>query len=218
MDIYVVLHFKGNRPTVIGAATDRDGATTIADRHAHGAWGPWERQPALGRDIRSAASANEDQTITQVPLAGFDDGALALMLGTEVIPASAVRRSEGELVNELVMRQAKSAPTLEQMADVMRTISAMPKPPGRLRCGNGAAWDWLRRGLDQMASYSAEKALPDSIAARVLGIDVVLDPNLPPDVMKLGDKTFVIDGESVLAFDDAALGPMRPYPLTNPPG
>jgi hypothetical protein len=71
MDVYVVLHFKGMRATVLGAATDRDGARVIADRHAGGKWKAWERQEALGRDIRSADMTNEDQTITRVPLAGY---------------------------------------------------------------------------------------------------------------------------------------------------
>ncbi len=70
MDIYVVLHFKGNRATVIGASADHGGAVVIADRHAHGLWKPWDHQESLGRDIRSADMTNEDQTITRVPLAG----------------------------------------------------------------------------------------------------------------------------------------------------
>jgi hypothetical protein len=62
-----------------------------------------------------------------------------------------------------------------------------------------------------MATYPSKEALPDSIMAQIMGIDVVLDPNLLPNMMKFGDKTYVISGDLLVAIDDAVLDPMKPW-------
>lgn len=227
MDIYVVSNvWMGNGATVIGAAVDLETVKEIADRQPdqpemRGRWAPWLESLKDGSLVcfRSALHADGSlhrhlvQHVVRVPLAGCSEWVMSRLDAFSRIDTEAL----DHLNNDRPMDVAPPV-TLEQMTEVMRTISAMPKPPGKLRCGNGAAWDWLRRGLDQMATYPAKEALPDSIAAQILGFDVVLDPNLPPNVMKLGNKMFVVNGDSVLSIDEAVLDVMRPYPFTNLPG
>jgi hypothetical protein len=200
MDVYVVT-MNG---TVIGAGASLQDAHTIADREAVGLvrWRPWARDGGTGSWSRSGAHAV--QVITCVPLAG---GAVPdFPLGPDTLKMMerdrAVHRSferAGELYRDLITTQQRYAPpSVQEMIQlIQRAKQAAPINTGPMRAGSGEAWEWLRRGLDQMPVYPSEKALPDSVIAQVIGVDIVLDPGLPTNVLRLGDKVFIIDGDAV---------------------
>jgi hypothetical protein len=220
MDAYVVLHFKGSRVTVLGAGADEDSAEEIAHRHGLGyVWRPWERQEDLGRRIRIAMGSSETQTITKVPLASewpiivMNDPEVALTWNGSTDPAADLRGFDSSklatlgyatdnLNDKAWSAESKVAPpTFAQMIELTRKLRPAPMQRDKIRCGSGEAWRWMGRALDGAALYPSETTLPDSVAARVMGIDVVLDPNMPPDMIRFGSKLFMIRGNEMLSLD-----------------
>lgn len=224
MDIYVVSDvWWRDGATVIGAGASLADAEAIADRRdrygespAFGSWDDWvadNDRPGVGRRDALLTDGTVHPSLSQeivcVPLAG--------MVETGVLPprlAGAVRDAAMRIpVDYEITTQDPQPPArigLDRMQDLMTQLAKAPKPPGRLRVGNGAAWDYVQRALDRMTLYPADKALPGSIVARMMGIDIVLDPDLPPDTMRLGSKVYVISGDRMVAMDEHLLDLMQP--------
>lgn len=205
MDVYVAL-LNG---VVIGAGADLASAQEIAERNRGSLgyrpdWEPW--QHTVDSDLWSRrAEGLQLQKIVKVPLAGYTEMAYTLMPDTQkLLERDRARSAQHErfdrLVNDLAvkaMTEALPPVTMEQLADIAAKLKELPGHPGPIKAGNGPAWDWLRRGLEQMATYPSDQTLPDSVAARVMGIDVILDPDLPPNVVRFDDRILVINGDTV---------------------
>lgn len=234
MDVYVVSScWWRDGATVIGAAVERRGAEAIADRaetddHRLASWAPWKEEvlPINGQTWRRDALMADGTThsslyqeIVCVPLAGVvDTGDVSPGLAAAIREEAMMRPvfyptgTQGYLDRIVTDPPAVVAPpvTRDRMVEVMEWVSAMPKPPGRLRVGKGEAWNWMQRAIDNAARRPAGPSLPDSIAARIMGIDIVLDPELPPNMMKLGPRTYAVDGDRVFAIDEILAAYLSP--------
>lgn len=190
MDVYVVSGcWWRDGATVIGAGADLSDAQVIADRYDADdsrvtSWSGWKisEENRWTRDALTADGVHPSlyQEIVRVPLAGYAEFPFP----------------RGEDIRE-------------RMVKAMNALTGLPPHPGKMRCGSGEVWDWLRRGLDQMATYPSEKALPDSVVAGLAGIDVVLDPDLPPNVIKFATKAYVVGPHGDAVYEVG--GALRPY-------
>lgn len=212
MDVYVAL-LNG---VVIGAGADLASAQEIAERNRGSLgyrpdWEPW--QHTVDSDLWSRrAEGLQLQKIVKVPLAGYveevpiEQGPFKQAWDGSNDPIADMRSAEGESLtklgyNDLAIgdwRRGEAPPvTMDQLVEITAKMKNPPNHPGPIKAGNGPAWDWLRRGLEQMATYPSGQTLPDSVAARMMGIDVILDPDLPPNVVRFGDRIWVINGDAV---------------------
>lgn len=205
MDIYVVSNVWREQATIVGAAADLATARAIADRHqrtvmgdfhAPGMWKDWEDRD--GVKTRKSLIWRARQEIVTLPLAGFVEDApigrtpYSDWSGAGIVPTI-----------QAVIPEMPKPPTLDEMKTIMDRLREVGHL-GPMRVGKGEAWDWLRRGLDQMATYPSEKAMPDSVVAQIWGIDALLDPDLPPNVIRLGDRVYVISEQDEVIYELAA--------------
>lgn len=228
---------------MIGAAVDRGDAEAIADRPEAeggraGTWAPWReealltsgprkwRRDALMADGTTYVSLYQE--IVCVPLAGMVTAGdvspkLAAAIREEAMMRPVVHLKDAEPLHEQIVKEwptSSAAPpvTRDRMLRAMERIKARPKTPGPLRVGGGAAWDYVQRAIDQSRPMAAhpDLPLPDSVAARVMGVDIVLDRDLPANVIRFGAKNYVVSGDHVLEFNEYLSRFLAP-PATNPP-
>lgn len=208
MDAYVVV--EDGR--ILGAGASLEDAQQIADRRGENEWLDWSETPrGWSRDHRlvGVGPIGAIQQIVRVPLAGYTETAFPLgedtsrLLERDRAEHAAVQRYT-DLVIGLQLQNHPPGPA------EMRALLSQLKPGPKLRCGSGEAWRWLERGLDAMASFPAQSPLPTSVAARVCGVDVVLDPNMPPNMIRFGPKLFMVDGAVVREIDLDQLGEVGP--------
>jgi hypothetical protein len=110
-------------------------------------------------------------------------------------------------INELMWDR-----TREAMRRIYELIEG-ERPPIRIQVGDGAAWAWLKAGLNKVTTYPSDAPMPDPRASAMMwGMPVVLDPKIPPDEIHIGEKVLIIgtghnglaEGE-VVQVDKAAL-------------
>lgn len=211
MDIYVLVE-DGK---VLGAGSDLATAMDIVDRRDQNAWTTWHPfTDSWERKHRRPAGHRQPvcQQIVRVPLAGATawDGSsdpltdMRAFSGERLatIGYARVPLADGaEPIINTRMTGEPDPPSWTQMCELVNRLRPAPMQRDKVRCGSGDAWRWVQRGLDGVAPYPAGQASPDSVAARIWGIDVVLDPNMPPDMIRFGTKVFVINGDVVREID-----------------
>lgn len=140
-------------------------------------------------------------------------------------------------------RIAKINDAIRKMREVIETVSSAKASfremhgewPDRIRVGSGAAWDYFERAADAIGLTADPTS--KSIGS-VLGIPVVLDPEMLPDRFRIGDWVFVIGTAANGIAEGSMVGingsglyeslrPRNPFPptdgvryrgFTSPPG
>ena len=85
----------------------------------------------------------------------------------------------------------------DPIGDMLATVAKI-QPLGQLpasdkvRVGGGEAWEWMSAAIDRECPRRAEQALPYGVAARMYGLDVVLDPNIPGNQIRIGSTVYLI--------------------------
>jgi hypothetical protein len=196
--------------TVIGAATDLDGAEEIADRPDEfgdpvAGWSEWSadgnswtwRRDALHSDGSPHASLYQE--IIRVPLAGMvkvpPTGEVVYETGGIIDAPIEMDRIIGSASAPNVTPQPGIPPwlTVDRLKQVVAELHGKRKVIDEVRVGDGPAWEWLKAGLDRLTTYPSGAPMPDSRAAAMIwGIPVRLDPNVPKDEIRMGDVVFVI--------------------------
>lgn len=125
-----------------------------------------------------------------------------------------IGRHSGGIVNDVFSAQPAEFPTVDRMQQVMHELSEKRTAIDAVRVGGGPAWEWLKAGLDRLATHPSRSPMPDSRAAAMIwGIPVLLDPNMPDDEIRMGDVVFVIGTDGglvpagqVIRIDKGVLG------------
>jgi hypothetical protein len=143
---------------------------------------------------------NEDRTGV-VPKDGPIDASKPFFLAPEEVPAvdERVWPSGWQKLGATV--EAPPALRGEQVAADMRHIfeTQALKRADDIRVGDGPAWEWLKAGLDKVATYPRDAPMPDSRAAAMIwGLPVILDPNIPRNEIHIGDVVYVVGPEDIL--------------------
>lgn len=205
MNVYVVSAVWDHvGAMVIGAATDRASAESIAERYPDDdpwvkSWAPWrERIGAEGSCTWERVALLPDgtvhpslsQEIVCVPLAGFIGDWPIKGLTTEglatAVPALMKPKIDGDRHPLDAMREAMEA--------VLAARAAAERAGGyvdRISVGAGAGLDYFQRAA---SSLSKPPGIPwkvfdgDSIA----GLRIVVDPDMRPDQIKIGSVIYTI--------------------------